>query len=102
VSNTAGDLINDPLFSYLRIEEGEEITIPANQQMLVSGHIYVGGHLSVSGTMLDILARQPEQHGYAEVAEPNTVVVWLGRQLIYHSVFPVRGHLRVVGELVPA
>lgn len=46
----------DENFSYKKIDTGEEITIPTNQQMLVDGAVTVDGDLIVDGEVVELVA----------------------------------------------
>lgn len=86
-------------FSYKRIESGETIAIPENQQMLVDGQVTVLGHLVVRGELVDISNRQVEKFFYDLIDVGEVVIVRANRLLLYKDHLTVLGHLRVNGRL---
>lgn len=87
-------------FSFILINEGDEQTIPENQQMLISHHLTVNGHLSVQGSLIDISARKTNKFFYDLITSSEVVEIEQNRLLEYNSHLTVHGHLRVNGRIV--
>lgn len=101
-SGSGGGSSSPDNFSYKVISVGETVEIPANQQMLVDGHIRVLGHLLVSGELVDISNRKPEQFFYDTISDGECVVVEPKRLLLYKDHITIQGHLRVLGRMEAA
>lgn len=98
----SGDAVASNNFSYISIENSEDVTVPLGQQMIVDGHVRVTGHLRVLGQLVNISQRQKEQFAYRKINAEEVVVVEYDRILFYKNHIMVNGHLRVLGELLEA
>lgn len=97
----AGDItvLGEDNFSYIKVESGQDVVVPLNQEMVYRNDLMVEGNLMVRGNTYQI--QDPIETSFFWTTIPNgtTVRVPTNRLMLYSSPLMVQGNLYVDGLL---
>lgn len=87
-------------FSYQRIETGETVTIPTNQEMIVDGPVTLDGTLVVDGVVTEQVDYSLWSFGWNTIQANVSIRIPTERDLLFCSPLIIDGVLTVDGRLI--
>jgi hypothetical protein len=93
------DRLDIDQFSYFYIEDGEDVLIPENQEMILRRDIMVAGDLMVHGDLVQLADASEQGFFWTTIPATSSVRVPVNRLMLYASPLIVRGELMVSGIL---